>query len=45
MYGMHLALGNIQKISLKTYFMENFQIDVLRTSQGRHAAFVTLGRF
>ena len=43
MSGMHLASGNKENFS-KTYFMENVEIDVLRTSQGRHAEGVTLGR-
>ena len=33
-----LGMRKYRKISPKTYFMDNYQVDVLRTSQGCHAA-------
>ena len=42
---IHVKSRNTEKFSLKICFMDYDKTDVLRTSQERQAADVTLGRF
>ena len=39
------GIRKYRKISLKPYFMDNDSINVVKSSQGRHAAGFTLGHF